>query len=143
MEATLKEKQKQECIARMEMLHIMPKVIGDFKRSGKIYYSERQNSFFNATLYWLKNEPEYAKVVKDFEEEYGAMVYHAQLTHLTFGDCLSLLYVSKNEEEWEYDKNNLKENSAMAYVKNLTDDDCSEFGYIGIKSSLGGVTRTY
>lgn len=138
----LKEKQKQEALKRMKMLQLMNNVIDDFKNNGKVYYSERQNAFFNAILYWVDNSEQFTKIVKDFEKKYNALVYHCQLTHLQCGDCLSLLYVGKDEEEWEYDKEDLSNGYAFAYVKNLSNDYDSEFGSIGIKPSMGGVLRT-
>ena len=93
---TLKEKQKEEALKRMRMLQLLGKVREDFRKSGKVYYSERQNAFFNATLYWVDNEPEFVKIIKDFEKKNNALVYHCQLTHLEYGDNLALLYVSKN-----------------------------------------------
>ena len=66
----MKKKQKEEAIKRMKLLHLMPQVIEDFEKSDRVYYSERQNSFFCATLYWLDNHKEYVDLVKDFEKKY-------------------------------------------------------------------------
>lgn len=142
MEQTLKEKQKIEALKRMEMLQLMPNVIKDFEKKDKVYYSERQNAIFNAILYWLDNEKEYVDLVDKFEKEHNCLVYHCQLTHMEFGDLLSLLYVSENEEEWEQDTNDIREGYAFSYVVNLDCHSDSEFGTIGIKPSQGGVLRT-
>lgn len=142
MEQILKEKQKAEALKRMRMLNLMPNVIKDFEKKNKVYYSERQNAFFNAILYWVDNEKEYVDLVGKFEKEHNCLVYHCQLTHMEFGDLLSLLYVSENEEEWEQDTNDIREGYAFAYVANLDCDSDSEFGTIGIKPSQGGVLRT-
>lgn len=139
---TLKEKQKNEALKRMAMLNLMPQVIKDFEKKNKVYYSERQNAFFNAILYWLDNEPNYVEVVKKFEKEHNCLVYHCQLTHMEFGDILSLLYVSDSEEEWEQDKQDLREGYAFSYVINLNYECYNDFGTIGIKPSQGGVLRT-
>ena len=138
----LKEKQKQEALKRMKTLKLMREVINDFKENGKVYYSERQNAMFNAVLYWIDNNDEYVEIVKKFEKKHNALVYHCQLTHLKYGDCLSLLYVSKNEEEWDYDKEDLNNGYAFCYVKNLQCDYDSDFGSIGLRPSMGGVVRT-
>ena len=137
-----REKQKAEAIKRMKALKLMPQVIKDFEKKDKVYYSERQNAFFNAVLYWLDNEKRYVDLVKEFEKKHNALVYHCQLTHLEFGDCLTLLYVSDTEEEWPMDNRLLSEGYPMAYVYNLDDETCSEFGSVGIKPSMGGVART-
>lgn len=138
-----REKQKQEAIKRMEMLHIMKEVIEDFKKNDKVYYSERQNSFFNATLYWLDNNPEWAKQVKEFENKNGVLVYHCQLTHTEMGDLLSLLYVAKDEDEWSRERKDIEDREVFVKVLNLDDDFCSDYGYIGIQPSMGGITRTW
>lgn len=142
MEQTLKEKQKNEALKRMAMLNLMPQVIKDFEKKDKVYYSERQNAIFNAILYWLDNEPNYVEIVKQFEEKHNCLVYHCQLTHMEFGDLLSLLYVSENEEEWEQDKKDLREGCAFSYVANIDCECYNDFGTIGIKPSQGGVLRT-
>ena len=142
-ENTLKQRQKEEAIKRMKLLQIMPQVIQDFKKNDKLYYSERQNSFFLATLYWVDNHEEYVSAIKEFEEKHNALVYHAQLTHLEFGDNLALFYVSEYEEEWEMDKDNILEGQVFSRVINLDCEYDSDFGYIGIKPFMGGVVRTW
>lgn len=142
IEKTLKEKQKEEALKRMRMLQLLPNVIKDFEKKNKVYYSERQNKFFNAVLYWVDNEKKYVDVVNEFEKKHNCLVYHCQLTHMEFGDCLSLLYVSENENEWSQDKKDIKEGYAFVYVANLDTPSYSEFGTIGIKPSQGGVLRT-
>lgn len=138
----LQERQKKECIARMRMLKLMPNVIKEFENDGTIYYSERQNAIFNATLYWLKNEPSFVDIIKKFEKKHQAMVYHCQLTHLIYGDQLSIFYVSNNENEWSQDRQDIKDNIAFVRVENINDTMFSEFGTIGIKPSMGGILRT-
>jgi len=137
-----KEKQKQEALKRMKALNLTKEVIDDFKKNNRLYYSERQNQFFNAVLYWVDNNEDYVKIVKDFEKKSHNLVYHCQLTHLSFGDCLSLLFVSADEEDWPTENELLKQGIAFAWVENLDDDSCSEMGTIGIKSSMGGIVRT-
>ena len=137
------KKQKQEALKRMKMLHLMNEVINDFKENDKVYYSERQNSFFNATLYWLDNHQEWADKVKEFEKRTGFLVYHCQLTYTEFGALLSLFYVDKDEENWEQDRKDIQDREVFVNVLNLDDDFCSDYGYIGIQPSMGGVTRTW
>lgn len=142
LEKTLKEKQKEEALKRMRMLHLLPNVIKDFEKKNKVYYSERQNKIFNAILYWVDNEKKYVDVVNEFEKKHNCLVYHCQLTHMEFGDCLSLLYVSEDENEWSQDIKDIREGYAFAYVANLDEPSYSEFGTIGIRPSQGGVLRT-
>lgn len=141
-ESMSKEKQKQEAIRRMKALKIMPQVIEDFKNNDRVYYSERQNAMFNAVLYWLDNHDEYVQIVKDFEKEHKALVYHCQLTHTRDGDLLSLFYVSKYENLWNVDKYNIENKEVFAYVHNMEYPWDSDFGYIGVRPSMGGIVRT-
>lgn len=137
-----KQKQKEEAIKRMKLLQLMPQVIKDFEKNDRVYYSERQSAIFNATLYWLDNHKEYVDLVKEFEKKHNALVYHAQLTHLVYGDNLALFYVSNEEEEWAQDKKDIINGQLYSRVLNLDDEMCSDFGYIGVKPSMGGVVRT-
>lgn len=138
-----KNTMKLEAIKRMTKLNLMEEVIQAFVGGGEnsLYYSERQNKQFPAVLYWVDNEPKYQKIIKDFEEKYEGLVYHAILTHTSFGDLLDLLYVSKHEEEWEMDNEDLDGGYVMVYSNNLDDDMCTEFGSIAIRPVMGGLER--
>lgn len=141
----LKEKQQAEAIKRMKILGIMPNVIKDFKK-GILYYSERQNEFFDGILYWVSNKPEFEQVIKDFEEDYDYLVYHAQLVHTEFGDWLTLLFVSRYEDDWEEQREYLKKGEDYSCVVAFDTDGFyleREFGGCGIEPKNGGVTRTY
>lgn len=130
-----KAKQKQETIERMRMLKLHGNVIKEFEKEGIINMSE--NGGF---LYWLDSDQQ--EMVDNFEAEHNAVVYHVIHSHTQFGELYALLYVSDDEDEWGYDKDDIKCGRALAYVKNVTDDWCSEFGSIGIKPQFGGLVRT-
>lgn len=130
-----KQEQKQEAIERMKMLKLYPNVIKEFEKENIVNLSEN-----GGILYWLDDEQK--AIVNDFENEHDALVYHVIHSFTEFGELYSLLYVSKHEEEWQTDREDLKDGYAFAYVKNVTDDWCSEFGSICIKPHLGGLVRT-
>lgn len=140
--ADLKELQKAEALKRMKVLKLMRNVRDEFEKDGTVYYSERQNKVFDGILYWVSNNPEYVNLIKDFENKYGALVYHCQLLHTSLGDMLSMLYVSSHPNEWEYDNADLAQGYAYANVANLDDNSLSEIGMIGIAPKNGGITRT-
>jgi len=130
-----RQEQKQEAIARMQMLKLHQNPIREFDKEDIVNLSEH-----GGILYWLdENQQEY---VKEFENKYNAVVYHVIHNITEFGELLAFLYVSDSQEEWEYDRDDLKDGYACAYVKNLDDEMCSEFGSIGIKPSFGGLVRT-
>lgn len=130
-----RQEQKTEAIARMQMLKLHKNPIRKFIEEDVVNLSEGPG-----ILYWL-NEVQ-IEYVKAFEEKHQAVVYHAIHNYTEFGELLAFLYVSDSQEEWEYDREDLKSGYACAYVKNLDDDCCSEFGSIGIKPQFGGLVRT-
>lgn len=130
----LKEKQKQEAIKRMRMLNLHTNTINEFEKDDVINLSEN-----GGILYWLDETQR--KIVEKFEEKHKAVVYHVIRSFTEFGELLSLLYVSNDSSEWGWDNEDIKFGTILAYVKNLDDDFCSEFGSIGIKSQFGGLMR--
>ena len=130
----MRERQKLEAINRMIKLKLHENVIKEFEIEDKLYKSE-----FHGILYWLNVEEE--KIVRDWEQETGNLAYHIIHNNTEFGELLSIFYVSQHEEEWEMDRNDLNNDLAVVYVKNLSDDWCSEYGSIGFKRYIGGLVR--
>lgn len=131
----LKIKQKQEAIERMKMLKIYSQAIKEFEKENVINVSEH-----GGILFWLDDEQQ--EMVKRFEEKYNAVVYHVIHNYTEYGELYSLLYVSQHENEWDYDKDDIKHNIALCYVVNKDEENFSEFGSIGIRPQFGGVIRT-
>ena len=52
----------------------------------------------------------------------------------------ALLYVSDDEESWEYER--LEDNYISAYVYNINHPECSEFGDIILTGNNGALVRT-
>ena len=132
--ATIEER-KNEAIKRMEALKLDKTCINAFKK-GKPWMSESRYG----SLYEI-NDKEVKDKIKKFENEYNATVYHLIHNLTEFGELYSIFYVSTNEEEWEQDKQDLKEGYAFVYVYNKDDEFCSEFGSIGFKRNIGGLVR--
>ncbi len=130
-----KQEQKQEALSRMKLLKMHENPIREFDKDDLLNQSEH-----GGKLYWLDDEQ--SKRVKDFEQKYNAVVYHVIHSYTDIGEMLALLYVSKDKEEWEADRDDLQYGYAFAYVINLDDEWCSEFGTIGIKPQFGGLVRT-
>lgn len=130
-----RQEQKIEAIERMKMLKMHENPIKEFEVNDKLNQSEH-----GGILYWLDEKQE--QYVKDFEKKYNAVVYHVIHNYTDIGEMLSFLYVSDSPEEWEYDRDDLQAGYACAYVMNLDDEYCSEFGSIGIKPQFGGLVRT-
>ena len=134
------EKILAEVEERLNLLKMHPNVFDDYKK-GVLNYTD-----INGGLYWLdkeKNHDVFDKI-KMLKEDIGVEVYHAIRTlYKVDNDIMemwSLLYVG-DEEDWEQDKEAIKDNITYAYVYNSFDDYLSEFGSIGIRPILGGVMR--
>lgn len=127
--------QKQEALARMRTLKLHENVIREFEKDDVINQSEH-----GGILFWLDDNQK--ALVERFEKEYNAVVYHVIHNYTEFGELLAYLYVSQDEDEWDYDRDDLKQGTPLAYVENLDDSSLSEFGGIGIKSQFGGLCRT-
>lgn len=131
----MKEERFIEAIERMKLLHLSHNCIEAFAK-GKVWESEGYGALYEV------NQDE-QKLIDEFEEKHNALVYHMIHNKFEFGECYTMLYVSNDKEEWESDKQDLKEGYALCYVKNIDDDLCSEFGSVAIKPNIGGLVRLY
>lgn len=129
------ELKKDEAIERMKKLRLHSNVIKEFQKEDKLNLSEAYGA-----LFWLDDKQK--ERVAEFERKYNALVYHVIHGFATFGEYLAYLYISDEEDEWEYDREDIEQGIAFAFVDNLSDECCSEFGSIGIKPMFGGVIRT-
>ena len=130
------ETKKAEAIKRMKALDLFKPYITLFEKDNKIFMSEMTGG-----VYEFDDNEELVAKVKEFEEEYNALVYHVIHTFTEFGELYSFLYVSDYEEEWDMDNASLEEGYTLAYVWNKDCEWCSEFGSVGIQSLGGGITR--
>lgn len=122
---------QSEAMYRMERLNLMSSIRNQFKQSGKIYMSE-----FGGILYDLnKNAESAVSQVKEF----GYIPYHVIVSHTNIGDMYSVLYVSTDANEWEYERP--KHGQMLAYVYNAEEPSFSEIGTIEVRPANGGVTH--
>ena len=134
MKVTIEEK-KKEALERMKMLNLYPNIIREFEKENILNMSESIGY-----LYWLTDEQQ--QYVSEFESEHDYLVYHVIHSFTEFGELLTFLYVSDDKEEWGFDRADLKDGYACAYVKNLDEEAFSEFGSIAFKQQFGGLVRT-
>ena len=131
-----KEIKKQKAIELMQQLEIYKPYIRGFEKDNKVCFFENFGGF------WAYQEPELMAKIKEIEKTYKVLVYAVTHEYLEFGECYDFLYVSDYKSEWKYallPQGNMF--YAYAYVWNKTDDFCSEFGTIGIRSFGGGIKR--
>ena len=133
---TLTQKHKDLATQYLKQLNIYQPYIDIFETDNVVSYFERYIGF------WAYQDKELNAKVKEIESTYGCRVYAITHEFTTFGECYSLLIVSKYEEDWAYSLTSEKNvHYAFAYVWNKTDDSCSDFGTVGLRSALGGITR--
>lgn len=145
--AVTKVEIKDEAINRIKTLiekcNLNPNVMKYFNE-GKVYYSYLTAGGFMGSIDTISYDKDYEKAVKDFETKHqDYLVYHAIESITSHGKLLSLLYVSRNKENWESEKLEIN-NSIMSYVVNLDNPKLSEFGYIAIDGFMksGALVRT-
>lgn len=129
-----KEERFIEAIKRMKLLKLDNSCIEAFVK-GKVWESEGFGALYEV------NQKE-QELIDNFEKNHpNCLVYHMIHNIFEFGECYSMLYVSPDTDEWEQDKQDIKDGYTFAWVENVDLDWCSEFGSIAIKPSFGGLVR--
>lgn len=129
--------QKEVALSAMKTLDIYKPYIKQFEKDGTITLFEGFGGYYITE----DNEPELLKKIREFESEYNSIVYAVTHTFTQFGELYEFLCISKYEEEWEDTLADIKDGYIWSYVWNKTDEWCSEFGTIAVKSFGGGIAR--
>jgi hypothetical protein len=129
--------QKEVAMECMKVLDIYTPYINKFRKDGTVTLFEGFGGYYIDE----DNEPKLLHKIRSFEDEYGSIVYAVTHEMTEFGELYDFLIVSKYEEEWEDTIADVKDGYAFCYVWNKTNDWCSEFGTISIKSFGGGIAR--
>lgn len=144
------EKLKQEAIKRLEYLTeqgLHPDVLKAFKKNETIYYSDRTP--LGGMLCWCNDAGSCPKEVQDkikFLNDKGYLVYHATHEKLPFGECWDLFILTEedvDESMCEEMFDEFKSGIQLAFVMNMDDSNCSEYGSIGyeVHKASGGIIR--
>lgn len=127
---------KAKAVEMLKELDIYKPYIDEFKEENSVCYFERYAG------YWAHQDEELMKKIKQIEQRYNCLVYAVTHEYLEFGECYSLLVIPDYKEDWDYILEKAQNGYyAYAYVWNKTDNDCSEFGTIGVESFGGGLKR--
>jgi hydroxylamine reductase (hybrid-cluster protein) len=130
------EERKIKAIELLKELDIYEPYIEGFEQENNVCFFGRFGG------YWVYQEPEILKKMKEIEEEFNCTVYAITHEYTEFGECYSFMLVTRYKYEW--DNLLFKDGStfyAFSYVWNKTYEDFSEFGTIGVRSFGGGITR--
>ena len=141
---------REEALKRLQILKEMGMVytpaikcfkngedIGIFENQGvmkAVYYQVYLNTGDGGFYDNLK------KAIEEFEAEEEAVVYLVLVTHTVVGTLCHMFHVSDNEDEWEMDREDLKQGYAFVYGYNMEAPIFSECGDIAFKmdSRCGG-----
>lgn len=132
-----RQAKKDKAIELMKRLKIYEPYIQGFEQEDKVCFFEMFGGF------WVYQEPEIEKKMKEIEANYNCVVYAITHEFTDFGELYDFLIVTNYPEEQDkllYEQGN-RNYIAFAYIWNKTDEECSEFGSIGIKSFVGGIRR--
>ena len=91
---TTKEQRKEQAVKLMEQLDIYKPYINGFKQSDKVCFFENFGGF------WVNQEPEIEKKMKEIEKEYDCTVYAITHEYTDIGEFYDFLIVSNYKEEW-------------------------------------------
>ena len=126
---------KEEAIKRMKILRLHQNVLDDFNNENKL---NKSDSLLGA-LYWLDEKE--VEMVKEFELKHNSIVYHVIHSFSNLGETYELLFVTKEKEEWNAEKVDLKNGFAFVQIVVVNYNPDSEMGYIGIENRNGGLVR--
>lgn len=140
------EKQKEEALSRFSALwqayRINPNIKRYFKEENEVYYSyvidsDIPEAGLTGLLDRAMSRKKVAEVIENFQEKTGALVYHC-IEYKP--NIICLLYVGKNEEEWEAER--LNKNRMPAYVYNFAaEGEEGKVREIHISSYQGVIVR--
>ena len=91
----------------------------------------------------IKSKSIYNKTYVDSKNAFKSLMIHpyfALAQNTSLGLLVSFLYVSEYEEEWEYERECLRNHRPLAWVYNI-DDETGEIGAIHYKMFSGGPGR--
>lgn len=133
----MNDKQKSTALEIMRRLDIYKPYINGFKNSGRVCFFENYGGF------WVDQEPLIFNKIKELEEKYKCLVYAVTHEKTNIGEMYDFLLVSAHPEEWDDTIFQTATGTfyAYAYVWNVDDDYCSEFGDIVISCFGGGIKR--
>lgn len=135
---TTKEQRKEQAVKLLNQLTVYKPYIKGFEQADNVCFFENFGGF------WVYQEPEIEKKMKKIEKEYDCTVYAVTHEYTDFGECYDFLIVGNYKSEWKSLVCKINGGfNVFAYVWNKTDDFCSEFGTVGIKSFGGGIKRIW
>ena len=131
-----REEKKIKAIELMKKLDIYRPYIKGLQKEDNVCYFENYGG------YWAWQEPDLMKKVIELEEQHNCLVYAITHEYTSIGEMYSFLIITDYEDEWDTLLEKYENQYyGFAYVWNVDDDMCSEFGTITLSSFGGGIRR--
>ena len=93
----MEDELKHEAIERMKILKLSNQIIDDYKTNNDLYICNVRNNI-------QKVSTTERSIVDKIEQDYNVKVYYL----VQYQNLLYFLYIKDNQEEWEQEKQNLK-----------------------------------
>lgn len=123
-----KEEMKTEAMKRMKLLDLPETVLRLFEERNMVVCS---SDFFGYVIL----SPRQKHAIRDFEKKYDALVYLVVQVFSPMGEMDSLLFISKDQNEWDMDHESIKDGYLFTYTINWDAPMFSEFGDISYKKN--------
>ncbi len=107
------------------------------------YFEQGKLSISHCEVGLKEMSPAEVQAVKEHEEEFNDLIFHAVYTNTNIGPMISYLFISKYEEDWHMDIPLIEENKIYSYVENMNDKICSEYGIIVFDIDKGCMRRVF
>ena len=128
---TMREKQVEEAVLRMDLMGIHEDVIIMFQKSGDVTLSS------GGKYYPLDDQLK--EDIRRFEQEHESTVFLVVRMNTIYGQLDSLLFVGKYDDAWEMSREDVEDGYAMSYTINRDYPECSEMGSIAFRVTPEGV----
>ena len=135
-----REQQRSIAIKALEQLNIYKPYVKKFESDGTVTLFQRYAGYYVDDT----QNQDVLKIIRDFEQETGSLVYAVTEEYFEFGHCYTLLCVSKYAEDARYTlEDTLQPDKfiAFSWVHNASEPTFSEYGSVVVHSALGGIRR--
>lgn len=133
-----KEEMKERAIELLKELE--KKGLNPLVRS---FFEQGKPSISHCQVGLKQMSPDEKELMVKNEEEFNHLVFHAVYTETNIGPMIAYLFVSKYKEDWPMDIPLIEENKIYAYVENINDKHCSEYGIIAFDINKHCMRRVF
>ena len=127
---------KEEAVNRMKMLGLNYRCVQAFK-------AKEQNVWESCGalggLY--ETDEKLRNMIKDVETEHNVVVYHVVESMIYDMKVYSMLCVTPYTDEWEMEREDIKDGYVFCYALNVNQLEFSEFGSIVVRNVASGLVR--